>query len=225
MSALTRIFTDFLRTEVSHHPLILIFSYQIIFILAVHGSTLGGEKLKPAIIVVDMLKEFVHGRLKSPEAEKIIPAIKAIIEKARKKKIPVIYLADRHFEFDREISIWGLHAVYGSEESEVVEELRPERSDVVLYKRSYSGFRDTGLSFILRDLGVDTVVLTGIHTHICVLHTAIDAFYERFKVIVVKDAVAAFSREDHEYALKYMEKVLDAKLISTKELLDMLETL
>lgn len=181
--------------------------------------------MKPAIVVVDMLKEFVYGRLKSPEAEKIVPVIRKIVEKAREKKIPVVYLADRHFEFDREIGIWGIHAARGSEESEIIEELKPEKTDVVLYKRSYSGFRDTGLSYLLRDLGVDTLILTGIHTHICVLHTAIDAFYERFRVVVVKDAVAAFSREDHEYALKYMEKVLDAKLISSREVLDLLETL
>ncbi|MEM1878755.1 MAG: isochorismatase family cysteine hydrolase, partial [Desulfurococcaceae archaeon] len=85
--------------------------------------------------------------------------------------------------------------------------------------------RDTGLSYVLRDLGVDTLILTGIHTHICVLHTAIDAFYERFNIIVVSDAVAAFSREDHNYALKYMEKVLGAKLLSTREVLELLDQL
>ncbi|MEM4101189.1 MAG: isochorismatase family cysteine hydrolase [Desulfurococcaceae archaeon] len=183
------------------------------------------KRLKPAVVVVDMLKEFVYGRLRSPEAESIVPAIKSIISKAREKKIPIVYLADRHFSFDREISIWGLHALPESEESEIIEELKPKKTDIILYKRSYSGFRDTGLSYVLRDLGVDTLILTGIHTHICVLHTAIDAFYERFNIIVVSDAVAAFSREDHNYALKYMEKVLGAKLLSTREVLELLDQL
>lgn len=180
-------------------------------------------ELKPAVLVVDMLKEFVYGRLRSPEAVSIIPNIRSIVLKARAKNVPVIYLADRHFPFDREIRIWGMHASPESEESEIVEDLRPEKRDIVLYKRSYSGFRETGLSYLLRDLSVDTVILVGIHTHICVLHTAIDAFYERFNIIVVKDAVAAFSTSDHEYALNYMEKVLGAKLLTTSEVIGMLE--
>jgi len=179
--------------------------------------------LKPALLVIDMLKEFVYGRLKSPVALEIVPVIKTLIMKAREKGIPIIYLADRHYAFDKEIRIWGLHASHDSEEASIINDLKPEKGDIVLYKRSYSGFRDTGLSSILRDLGVDTVILTGIHTHICVLHTAIDAFYERFDIIVVKDAVAAFNREDHDYALRYMEKVLGATLAEHREILGMLD--
>ena len=181
--------------------------------------------MKPALLVIDMLKEFVYGRLKSPHAVEIVPTIKLLVTKAREKRIPVIYLADRHRNFDSEIRIWGPHAMFNSEEADIIDELKPGGDDIVLYKRSYSGFRDTGLSGILRDLGVDTVVLTGIHTHICVLHTAIDAFYERFNIIVVKDAVAAFSREDHLYALNYMATVLSAKLLDHKEVLDLFNRL
>ncbi|MEM2024751.1 MAG: isochorismatase family cysteine hydrolase [Desulfurococcaceae archaeon] len=181
--------------------------------------------MKPAILVIDMLKEFVYGRLKSPTAPAIIPAVKALVEKARSKNIPVIYLLDRHYPFDREVNLWGLHAMVGDSEAEVVDELKPSSGDLVLYKRSYTGFRDTGLEGILRDLGRDTVVLTGIHTHICVLHTAIDAYYAGFNVVVVKDAVAAFSQEDHDYAIKYMEKILGAKLIDTTEALAQLSNL
>lgn len=170
-----------------------------------------------------MLEEFVHGRLKSPSAISIIPAIKSLVESARGKNVPVIFVADRHFPFDRELEIWGPHAMCGSKDAEVVSELKPTNKDIVLYKRSYSGFRETGLSYILRDLGVDTVILTGIHTHICVLHTAIDAFYERFKIVLVKDAVAALSQEDHEYAIKYMQQVLGAEVMDVKQVLELFE--
>ncbi|ADI31431.1 cysteine hydrolase family protein [Staphylothermus hellenicus] len=178
--------------------------------------------MKPALIVIDMLEEFVHGRLKSPDAEKIVPNIKKLIDTARNNGIPVIYVADRHFPVDHELKLWGEHALINSEESRIIKELEPTSRDYVLYKRSYSGFRDTGLDMLLRDLGIDTVFLTGIHTHICVLHTAWDAFYYGYNIYVVKDAVAAFSREDHEYALKYMEKNYGAKIVDTKEALKLL---
>jgi nicotinamidase-related amidase len=181
--------------------------------------------MKPAVLVIDMLEEFVHGRLRSPEAESIIPSIKKIIEVAHEASVPVVYVADNHYPVDHELRVWGPHALKGSPEARIVRELEPDRGDYVLYKRSYSGFRDTGLDMLLRDLGVDTVILTGIHTHICVLHTAWDAFYYGYKVIVVKDAVAAFSREDHNYALKYMEKNYGARLLTTEETLRLLGSL
>lgn len=173
--------------------------------------------MRPALIIVDMLKEFVYGRLRSPAAEAIVPRIRRLLELARDSGIPIIYLADRHYPFDRELKLWGPHAMADSAESEIIEDLRPPPGSIVLYKRSYSGFRDTGLANILRDLGVDTVLLTGIHTHICVLHTAIDAFYERFDVIVVEDAVAAFDEKAHEWGLRHMKEILGAKLVKSSE--------
>jgi len=179
--------------------------------------------LKPALIVIDMLEEFVRGRLRSPQAETIIPVIRSLIEVFRGRKLPVIYVIDSHLPSDIEFKVWGPHAVKGSSEARIVDELKPSRGDLVFEKRYYSGFRDTGLDVTLRDLGVDTVVLTGIHTHICVLHTAADAFYHRYNIIVVKDAVAAFSESDHEYALKYMERVYGAKILTSDEVIGLIE--
>ena len=179
---------------------------------------------KIAILIIDMIEEFVKGRLKSPEAEKIVPNIVKLIEKARGKRIPIIHVIDSHLPTDIEIKIWGPHALKGSPETKIIKELEPKTEfEYVLEKRWYSGFRDTGLDTLLRDLEVETLIVTGIHTHICVLHTVADAVYNRYNVIVVKDAVAAFSKEDHEYALKYMEKVYGVKLLTTDEILKELE--
>ncbi len=176
--------------------------------------------MKPAILVIDMIYEFVKGRLRSSEVDNIIPNIKRIIDHAHARKIPVIHVIDAHLPCDVEFKIWGSHAVKGTKDVEIIEELKPLPEDYVLEKRWYSGFRDTGLDVLLRDLKVDTLIITGIHTHICVLHTVADAFYYRYNIIVIKDAVTAFSKEDHEYALKYMEKIYGAKLLTTDEVLE-----
>jgi len=178
--------------------------------------------LKPALIVIDMLHEFVYGRLRSPNAEAIVPGIRRLVDEAHRSGVPVIHVVDHHLPFDHEFRVWGAHALAGSKDARIIDDLRPSGEDIVLYKRSYSGFRDTGLDMLLRDLGVDTVVLTGIHTHICVLHTAWDAFYYGYNVVVVRDAVAAFSREDHDYALKFMEKVYGARIVSLDEALEII---
>ncbi|MCS7128126.1 MAG: cysteine hydrolase [Sulfolobales archaeon] len=179
--------------------------------------------MKPALLVIDMLHEFVRGRLKSPRAEDIVFNIRALINHAHSCGVPVIHLVDNHLPIDHELKIWGPHAIKGSPEAKIIDELMPVESDLVLFKRSYSGFRDTGLDILLRDLGVKTLLLTGIHTHICVLHTAWDAFYYGYDIYVVKDAVAAFSEEDHKYALNYMEKTYGAKLITTQEAVELMK--
>jgi nicotinamidase-related amidase len=83
--------------------------------------------------------------------------------------------------------------VAGTPGAEVVTELAPRDEDYVVPKRRYSGCFGTDLDMLLRELGVDTVVLTGLHTNICVRHTAADAFQEGYSVVVPTDAVEAFT--------------------------------
>lgn len=171
-----------------------------------------------------MLKDFVYGSLKSERAQSIVPNIKEVIEKARSSGIPVVYVNDSHLPgIDYELRLWGEHAVKGSGGSSVIDELKPDKNDFVIEKRRYSAFFETGLDLLLRELGVDTLVLTGIHTHVCVLHTAADAFFRGYNLVIVKDAVNAFTEEDHTWGLKYMERIYGAKLISTSEFLKLIK--
>ncbi len=90
-------------------------------------------------------------------------------------------------------------------------------------KRTYSGFFETGLDSLLRGLykgdGVKTVVLGGLHTHMCVRHTAADAFFRGYRIVVVKDGVEAFTKEDQEQALKYLENVYGARILPVDEVI------
>ena len=67
--------------------------------------------------------------------------------------------------------------------------------------------------------GVKTLVLGGLHTNICVRHTAADAFFRGYKIVVANDGVEAFTQEDHEEGLKYLEYVYNAKIISVDEII------
>ena len=90
-------------------------------------------------------------------------------------------------------------------------------------KRTYSGFFETGLDSLLRSLyngqGVKTVVLGGLHTHMCVRHTAADAFFRGYHIIVLKDGVEAFTQEDQDQGLKYLENVYGAKVMLVNEII------
>ena len=175
------------------------------------------------VIIIDMLNDFVTGDLKCERAECIIPNLKKLIEAARKHNIPVIYSNDAHFPEDAEVvQKWGRHAIKGTKGAEVIPQLKPTEKDYIVEKRTYSGFYETGLDSLLRSLyggeGVKTVILSGLHTNMCVRHTAAGAFFRGYKIIIAKDGVEAFTQEDHEQGLKYLEYVYNAKLMTVDEI-------
>jgi len=174
--------------------------------------------------VIDMLNDFLleGAPLELPEGRKIIPNIKRLLEEARKKKIPIIYICDSHLENDAEFKIWPKHCVKGTKGAEVVDELKPQPGDIIIEKRRYSGFFQTSLDLTLRELGVDTLILTGVATNICVLHTAADAYFLGYKIIVPEECVATIDEKAQQYGLEHMKNVLNAEI---KKLDDVLKEL
>jgi len=174
---------------------------------------------KKAILVIDMLNDFVTGSLRCDRANPIIPKVSNLLEVARKKDVPIIYSNDAHLHVDSELKKWGSHAIKGSEGAQVIPELKPGEKDFQLDKRAYSGFFETGLDPLLRELSVDTVILTGLHTNICVRHTVADAFFRRYKIIIARDGVEAFTAKDHEEGLEYMKNIYNAEIRNTEEII------
>jgi len=177
-----------------------------------------------AIVIIDLLNDFVTGKIATKRAKNVIPNLRKLVEAARQNNIPVIYSNDAHYPQDVEVTRkWGEHAIKGTEGAKVIPELEPKEKDYVIEKRTYSSFYETGLESLLRSLydgkGVKTLVLGGLHTNICVRHTAADAFFRGYKIVVANDGVEAFTQEDHEEGLKYLEYVYNAKIISVDEII------
>jgi nicotinamidase-related amidase len=173
-----------------------------------------------ALLVIDMLNDFVlpGSPLEVPDTRIIIPVVRREIDKAHAVGHPVLYICDAHDKDDREFRTfgWPAHAVGGTKGAEVAEELKPSAEDVVIPKKSYSGFYGTVLDATLRQLGVDSLRFTGILTHICILFIAYEAVLHKYDVTVVENGVADISREDHEAALRIMKNVLGVKLVITE---------
>ena len=186
----------------------------------------GNYKQKPryAILVNDMLNDFIHGKLKCDRAAQIIPKIKLLLEKARQKDIPIFYCNDEHLPIDTyELKLWGPHAMKDTDGAKVIDELRPSANDYIVPKRRYSSFDGTSLDSSLEGTyngkGVDTIVMTGVHTHICVKHTVYDAFVRGYNVIVAEDGVEAFTGDDHVAGLKYMKQNYGARIKKVSDIL------
>ena len=167
-----------------------------------------------------MINDFVTGVFKSDRAAKIVPNIQALLDHARKQKVPIVYATDAHLPgIDPEFDLWGKHAEAGSWGAEVIDELKPQKDDFRVLKRKYSAFYGTDLDQMLRELKVDTVILTGIVTDICIQHTAADAFFRGYKIVIPKDCVEAVDAATQEAAIKHMKKVYRPEITTSKELL------
>lgn len=175
---------------------------------------------RPAILVVDMLNDFVTGALACDRGKGIVPATAALLDAAREAGVPVIFCNDAHLPgIDREFDLWGEHAIAGSEGAQVIPELKVGEKDYVVPKRRYSGFFQTDLDILLKELGVKTVIMSGLHTHMCVRHTSADAYCLGYDVVVAKDAVNAFTEEDHVSGLQYLKTCYGADAYSNEELI------
>lgn len=181
-----------------------------------------------AVIIIDMLNDFVTGNLKTDRAARVVNPLKKLVGAARKYGVPVIYSNDAHLNIDFEVvEKWGAHAIKGTQGAQVIPELAPAENDFVLEKRVYSGFYETGLDSLLRSLykgiGVETVILAGLHTHICVRHTAASAFYRGYKIIIPSDGVEAFTRQQQEEGLEYLKDIYSAEIKTIDEIIKKFE--
>jgi nicotinamidase-related amidase len=100
----------------------------------------------------------------------------------------------------------------GTKGAEVIPQLKPGENDYVVEKRTYSGFFETGLDLLLREMDIDIIVLTGLHTNICIRHTAADGFFRGYRIVVPKDATEALSEQEYQDGLEYLKKVYDAEI-------------
>ncbi|MGQ3683939.1 MAG: cysteine hydrolase family protein [Candidatus Loosdrechtia sp.] len=168
-----------------------------------------------ALIIADMLNDFVNEKasLEVPKARAIIDALRKEIKVARRKKIPIIYCCDTHKENDREFQLWPRHAVKGTEGAKVIKQLEPQKNDHIIEKTSYSCFYKTSLDKLLKNLGRNHVILTGVVTNICILYSAAEAYMRGYKITVPADCVAALTQREHQFALQQMKHIFHAEVI------------
>jgi nicotinamidase-related amidase len=170
-----------------------------------------------ARLVIDLLEDFVRpgAPLEVPDNRKILSAVRRRIARARKSGELVVYVCDSHRKRDPEFARmgWPPHAVAGTPGAAVVAAISPEPGDVIVEKKSYSGFNRTSLQSVLRRRAIRKLSLSGCVTNICILYTAYEAAVRGYDVTVDETLVAGLDPKSHAFALDQMEKVLGAKVI------------
>lgn len=153
---------------------------------------------KAGVLVVDMQNDFVHerGALRVPAAAATVGPIQALLQRARQAGAAVIYTQDWHAPEDPEFRLWPAHCVAGTWGAEILAELAPQPGEPVVRKTTYDPFFRTELEALLRERGVEHLVIVGTVANICVLHAAGSAALRGLHVLVPKDCVSALNEFD-----------------------------
>lgn len=159
-----------------------------------------------AILVIDMLNDFVGEKapLRCPGGETIIPDLQKLFKWVRGREnddVHLVHIQEAHRKNDADFRVRPVHAVKGTWGSDFIPELYPEENEYIVQKRRHSGFAHTDLDLYLREENIDTVVVTGVWTNVCVRSTATDALANAYKVITLSDGCASKTEEMHEYGL------------------------
>jgi nicotinate phosphoribosyltransferase len=169
------------------------------------------------ILVADMLRGFLeegNPLFCGSRARRIVPAIRQLLQHEREQGTPIIFIGDQHLPDDPEFQQFPPHCVAGSRECEVIPELT-EFVDTFVPKQRFSAFTDTSLAAQLERLDATRLVLCGVCTDICVLHTAYSARDMGYEVEVPADCVAGFDEKNHMFALDHMQKVLGVEVTTS----------
>ena len=187
-----------------------------------------------AVLVIDMQNAFcAEGYPPDIEVDKtmiraMIPRLQQFLTQVRRKNVTIVFVRAVRDEGDYSSPIKELcirhygHEIAacmrGSWEAEFIPEIQPEANEIVIEKTRYSAFVKTDLDARLRELGIVTLIVTGVASNICVETTCRDGFMRDYYIVVPNDLAATLSEELHRGALINLERWF-AAVTSSAELL------
>ena len=177
-----------------------------------------------AVLTNDLQYDLVNKNEERREAvTAFTPKMTAFLARMRALDVPIVHLQLINKEDDPRAERYDgwLPVTKGSDGARIMAEFLAD-SDVVVEKNKDSGFYETDLDERLKELGVDTVAITGMQTQICVQTTAADGFFRGYNVIVPSDAVVSAREEDQTRALEWLRSYC-ATILTTEELVAAVE--
>lgn len=178
---------------------------------------------KAAMIVVDMQNDFVAegAALRSTQAFEMVPKLARTLSACREKGIRVIYTTHAHRGDGCDMGLFDdlyppvanrAALIDGTQGIDIFEALAPAPGEHVIKKHRYSGFFATDLDLILREWGIETVIISGTTTENCCHATARDAMFRNYKVVFLSDVTGTFDYPDVGQGSMTAEQVHKATL-------------
>ena len=183
-----------------------------------------------ALLVVDVQNDFVSSKGSAAKrgedvgaAQAMVPKLIRLIEEAGRVGLTVVYVRTTHSEWTDTPS-WIYCKSHqsaldtcreGTWGTEFYQGISPLPSERVVIKHRYSAFINTELNTVLKAKGVESVLVTGVATNVCVETTARDAYMYDYYVTMVEDGAAAYDPKLHESTLENMRRHFG--LVATSE--------
>lgn len=173
------------------------------------------------LLVVDVQNDFVSpdgSAAKRGEdvsaAVAMIPNLRRLINEARGAGLTIVYIRTTHSEWTdtpswiyRSSQKSGLNTCReGTWGAEFYEGISPLPSERVVIKHRYSAFINTDLNTVLKARGIQSVLVCGVATNVCVETTARDAYMYDYYVTMIEDCSAAYDAKFHESTLENMRR-------------------
>jgi nicotinamidase-related amidase len=174
-----------------------------------------------ALVVVDMLNTYEHedAETLTRSVREVLPNIEQLIARAAEADdVEVVYVNDLYGHWNAGRAEL-LERVMGGEHRDLVEPIAPAEDALFIVKARHSIFYETPLEYMLRQQGVEKLVLVGQVTEQCILYSALDAYIRHMEVVVPRDAVAHIHEDLADAALKMMEVNMRAEVVPAAECL------
>jgi len=156
-----------------------------------------------------------------PMAREIVPKIQKIVATARNKGIPIVHVRDVHRWNDPFFKAAGIppHGIEGGEGIEFIKELAPRKEDFIVTGSRPNSFTGTDLDILLTNLGVDTMVLTGVVLEFGLYTTIMSALDLGYKVILPKDSVATRTQKKYDAAIELLSFLKTVRMTTSDEII------
>ena len=174
-----------------------------------------------ALVVVDMLNAYEHedADTLTRSVREVLPNIVDLIDRAAgADDVEVVYVNDLYGEWNAGRTEL-LERVMRGRYSELVEPIAPAEDAIFIVKARHSIFYETPLEYMLRQQGIEKLVLAGQVTEQCILYSALDAHIRHIPVVVPREAVAHIHEDLAQAALKMMEVNMRAEVVPAADCL------
>jgi biuret amidohydrolase len=193
----------------------------------------------PALLVIDVQHDFMDsdGAVPCPATsaggtKEVIANIHRLVNAAKISKIPTIFTKETHrpslIDMGRELDgDEPRHCIDDTKGTTILEELGADKladNQYLVPKRRYSAFIGTDLVFLLNAFNVDTLILTGAATNVCVHYTGADAHQYDYRIKVVEEATAGTSPEAHRAALQSLEYLQHGAIVHLGEVVEAMKS-
>jgi nicotinamidase-related amidase len=171
------------------------------------------DRARAALLIVDVVNdlEFEGGDALLQPALKMAEQIVELKKASRSAGIPSIYANDNFGRWQSRFDqISRRYLDRGCRGAPIIARLLPDDDDYNVLKPKHSAFYATPLNLLLKHLGVEHLIVTGLTTDRCVTFTAHDAYMRDYRLLVPRDCSASIREEDHYASLESIRRVLKA---------------